>query len=292
MSTVSNLATQENLSKKRLASQGKFIEEKRICSEYIERERSYGNEAVKKIERPKVANFLLQHHSPNERLRLLSLPSIHWSFEHLLMEMSPEREYRFFGLEWTWGVVELGRPFMPGGRSMHHTVKFPIGEIKGFCTLDHDRDKKVFSHFLWVEAGSFLCLERTDRGDSKSNERFARVYKRNTAIWLDFTSPMCAEVQRCLTHVGGFCHAEKLSVPIAITMMAARDENGSDETRVPDVCKLLNQNKWRQFSLTDSWKYNHHGIPMLTVCGLATLRKPWPSPEDAVRLHEIELKMP
>lgn len=262
MATKTCRSTEEGLDIRRARMAGKHADEKSISSEYIERERDWLNEAVKSVERSRVADFITAN-KPVRKIRLLSLPSIHWSFERELV--GRYEECRFFGVERTWGVIELGRAYMPGGRSMEHVVNLDIGEIKALCSRGDDPN--VFSHHLWVNVGDFLSLTLKEIGKNRSR-RFRHVYRRMNAAWLDFTSMICAEVRRSLMKLGAWLDSEDPCVPIVVTFMGARDNHSSDDGRIREVSKLLGSGPHRDFILSDSWKYIHHDIPMLTVCGL------------------------
>jgi len=271
----SNCKPIEGLKSKKAFTFGKHQELEKICSPYIERERSFLNNEEKADQREMISSFFLENHQPLEKIRLLSLPSIHWSFEHLLVSKSPERDYRFFGLEHVWGVLELGQPYMPGGKSISHVLTFPIGEIRGFITLGlkNGGDGKLYSQFLWVDAASFLCITNRERGTSGQSIRFARVYKRMSCIWLDFQSQISSKsVREAINHAPSFFNKGRKSCPIAITVMAARDIHDGDIAREEDICDILNENPYREFLMETSFRYVNNGIPMLNVLGHCLLR--------------------
>lgn len=246
-----------------LRTMGRAQELKQLESGYLERERSWKNESGKTEQRRMLAEFFLSHHAPDEQFRLLSLPSLHWTFERQLVEMCPGRRFFFVGLERAWGIIEMGRPYMPGGRSERFSVSMKIGSIEGLHTFQDG----VSSHWLWTDAASFLNLESRDK-KKRERSRFAHVYKRNTAIWLDFTSQFCPEVKRALSRAGQYVRFDRPITPFAVTVMAARDEFSSDRDRERAIVLALNESRYRQFKMTRSFRYVHHDIPMLTVIGV------------------------
>lgn len=229
------------------------------------RESESSDDPVKQEQRERVCDFLVSNH-PMPHLRLLSFPAEKWRFEYLISDRFGEGCSRFVGIEWNWRTALRSSWFMPGGPSRELTVRLAEGYISGFET--------DFARLLYCHAGSFLALSRTDRelpGLAPRQKKYYRKilssrYKRNTAVWLDFTSNICTETKRAMAHVGSHCDRNRPSVPVAVTLMIGRD---IVTDRDKAVCELLNQSKWREFELLDSWRYTGDGGALMgTWCGL------------------------
>lgn len=258
-------AIAEGLSARGSANHGLGEDIRRINRSYLSRNRDSDDEHVKQPQRERVLSHILNNHA-SRRLTLLSLPSYYWKFEHLLLDQW-RGTAAFIGLEWNWGVMELGTPWVPGDQPRYVEYPIKIGTLQGIRTTQ--------SRWLYVHAGDFLNLNGRDEIGSKTQRwRFAQRFKRNTCIWLDFTSNLCCETRRALRAVSSFCDSDTPRVPFAVTLMMGREcgglMNGDDaiSRRVPLIQRLLEHRNWREFTIADAWSYeSSRGAPMLCVTG-------------------------
>lgn len=249
-------------STKALRAGGKFAEEKRVSGGYVERERIWGHEAAKAPLRAKIADYFLKYHDSDEQLRLLSLPGLHWQFEHHISVDHPK--CYFVGLEWTYGVIELGSPFMPSNERRYwrdYGIKGkdkPLKVLRGDC-----------SRWVWMEIGNFMMLRTADFKTNRKNKSawFHKRFRNFSCAWIDFTSQLCSETRFAIRELQAVMDHSKTQVPVAITVMAARDDHDSHEGRLAEVCQLLSAKKYYTFLLSDWWVYVNDGIPMLNVMG-------------------------
>lgn len=229
----------------------------------------------KRDQRDRILRHLLDHQQPGRQLRLLSMPGRTWAFEHLLLK---EWEYAsFVGIEWDWSTMEQGAPFMPrkkGEGTHRYTIPLGAGDLHGYETS--------LARWIHTPASSFVRISRKVLKHSPhvhSNDytkahcrQFSADFKGNTAIWLDFTSQMCTEIETALPRLGGFALKGMEDVPVAVSMMMARDGLGDEKDpvgpRAIRLVELLNSSRFRRFIPKDAWSYMGSGAPMITVTGL------------------------
>ncbi len=227
---------------------------------------------IKEDQRQSVLKFLLSHHH-QEEFCLLSLPDEKWTFERLV-ECSVEKS-RFLGLQWSWMHLERGLSWMPGGRTNLFEEEIQIGKIRGYY---NDKSRIVFCHasgFISLSGLDVRGYERGNGGKGTNKDkryRFNKKYRRNTAVWLDFTSQICTEIDRTMGRLG-YWLALRDEVPVCISFLAARDNMNSDDQRVESITKALNRDgKYRTFQLRDSWRHQSAESPFLTVAGVFNLK--------------------
>lgn len=274
----------ETLQEKRMV-----VDYGRIESEYITRERNFQNELGKQPERERILKFFAENGcrysgTNKPRPHLLSMPSIHWSFEWMF-----NRRFKnacFLGLEWTWGVVELGKPYMVKKSSR------PI-EIHHCDAMAHGRIRQIqtdVASWIWMDAADFLSLRPHDCASPNQAHNFRNVYRSNNYVWLDFTSQICGGVRRALRGLHHFLHPRCWSVPVAITVMAARDDYRDDDDRVFEIGKHLSGFD-RTFLVRGHWTYVNNGVPMLTVCGIMKHKWTHPGIAEMIKMHKQELEV-
>lgn len=249
-------------------------------------------------QRKRILRHMLDNQNHLSCGRLLTMPGEHWSFENDFAREKPE--FSFTGLDWNWSVIEKSIGFMPIAKSRTRDVaargyrglvdKAPIyrewdlaiGTLRGY-----ESGRALFLH---AHASVFLSLGRSavsgiakfgtlvDAGKRRQQEWFARQFKTNTGIWLDFTSPLCSETESAIKRVGYFCSRAVYEVPVAVSLMMGHDAfaDAADPVgpRAIRVVQLLNDNQYRQFIPCDAWSYaGIKNTPMLTVTGLMRSRE-------------------
>lgn len=248
-------------------SPGRAEELERMNSGYQARQFKEENEAFKQPQRERVAAFLLAHHA-HPQLKLLSLPGLRWPFEHYL-ETCTDKPLSVLGLEWNYGTMELGRPYMLGGKSMFDTYQLKTGE------LHYLWNKRAM--WVWTEAGSFLGqLGKRDKGSHKARRRFASLFKKRNVVWLDFTSNLCTETRRAVLGLPQYLDYTVQSVPFVITLLAAREVGMPDadlDSRADAVRELLSQCPHRRCDIKEVWGYTGSAKqPMMNIAGVLELR--------------------
>lgn len=250
---------------------------------YLERERDFANEEKKQPERLLILDYFSTFKGI-EFPTLLSMPTIHWSFESQLLQRIPQ--CKFVALDWSWKAIGHGRGYMPKtddkGSSFGKLNNVMNGEIEFVSTN--------IAHWIHMSASGFLSIDDGDMKSGSAKERFKKTFRRNSYVWLDFTSQLCEEVRVSLQGLANFLDPRAIRIPVAVTFMAARDNHTSHEDRVKEVTLLLNAgaaNK-RAFVMEEWRTYVHGMIPMLTVMGSMNLIKNH-SPNKMIELHKKEL---
>lgn len=247
-------------------------EMRRYESDYIQAQLEGTDEVVKQPQRERIARFILRHHEKGS-LRFLGLPGSRWEFEKML---SDERSgARFLGIECVWKVLEESRLHMPG-RGFHYLEEnLRIGSFYGY--------QSDAAQVLWARCSALLGIAGHDVGADRARRQWSCRYRKNTAAWLDFTSPLCDEVIRSLQNLDKYCDIERKSVPVAVTFMAAREPryvrssiealSGMDGmTGCANVVRAaLDASVFRRFKVKDAWEYQST-VPMCTVVGEYILR--------------------
>lgn len=245
----------------------------RLFSEYQIRQFNNENESVKQPQRLRILRHLLDHHDGNKRMTYLGLPGSSWEFEKQLDDQHGEQKPRYVGLEWSYGIMERGRPHMPGGRSYRRRVSLKTGIVHGFSTSR--------AEVLWADASSFLNVQPEDLFGVRGLWWWSHNYFRVTAAWLDFTSPLCAETINSLQRFPACCKLSRQTIPFAATLLLAREpayvplpENGTViEKRAGLVKAALESNGVMDFDITDAWQYQSaNDVPMGVVAGVLTRR--------------------
>lgn len=231
----------------------------KITNPYIERERNWHNEPTKQPQREKIIDFMLPFLKETKSARLLSMPSLHWSFESQFMTARPEAT--FVGIEHIWGVIELGAPYMPGKRPVHFDIGLRQGDFRGMRT---DKAK-----WLWASAGTFLggVGRSMFRGRDKKRN-FAAEFKANNCAWLDFQSQLCSEVESSIEGIQSNIDIKTKIAPVVVSVLGCRDDFQSKEDRVRRICELLSKRRHRSFGLCESWSYSSGDSAMLSVAGI------------------------
>lgn len=253
-------------------------ERSQLANSFIERELAAENETVKQPQRERVADFLLAHHT-RTRLVFGGLPGVRWAFERMLDDRRNPDENRFVAVERVYTLLEDSRPFMPGGRVRKHVETLRSGNLLGWRS-----DRSVI---LWSTLGTFMNIGRQEKPQPyKSRQTGIRSwvnrYKKWTAAWLDFSSPLSPEVLTCLHRLEQHLDADAEVVPIAVTLLLAREtptitrdmnlaassEATTLEKRVALVRLILSNRTYRYFELGPCWDYQSAGgVPMGVVTG-------------------------
>lgn len=226
------------------------------------------DDAEKEDQREKVFGHLCQAN----RVRLLSLPDEKWTFERLVD--SRKIESRFIGIQWSWMHVERGCPWMPGESvPTYFADRNKCGQFAGYET---NRARIVFGH-----ASGFMGLTATEmfgRGCKGTRKAFSAQYRTSNAVWLDFTSQLCTEIEGACRRLHAFLDADVESVPVCISFMAARDDFQHDKDRVSQLLNWLNSaRKYRIFKLSERWAHQSAETPFITVALDARKGRRWES---------------
>lgn len=167
--------------------------------------------------RRRVLRHILDIH-PSGGMRLLSMPSERWIFEHML-----KAEYRNLtcvGIERCSRTFHRGVAWMPVHRGDRQRPMVGFDEYAKIRFLVAANQR---SRFLNVDLSTFLRARRSTLFVSGDGGRFTRRYRGWSAIWLDFTSMLCADVERALTELHGGIDGAIDEVPLAVTVMKGRE---------------------------------------------------------------------
>jgi hypothetical protein len=214
-----------------------------------ERYESRLEHSIKQAQREDVADWFLQHHQPEERMRILSLPDEHWAFEN---RMNDRPNTSFVGLQRDWTTLERSVPWMPRpsdippwsihSNAARFSVKTANGDVQGFI--------KGQNKILHVWAGSFLSPDNIGdgrKGNWSLKGKCGRSVRRVTSVWLDFTGNLCSEVYSAFFGCSWFLELDRGRVfPATLSFLACRDGYSSHEDRVASVLLYLQQNQRRR----------------------------------------------
>lgn len=217
------------------------------------------DDSIKQMQREAVLQHFLKCHRERELLKCLSLPDEKWTFERFVEQNHPDS--RFIGIQHSWRILERSIGWMPGkGVAVKLEDDFKNGTLRGY--------QRGYNKVIFAPASGFLRINSRDARQTANGKReWARIYKTATAVWLDMTCQLSAEVQHCCSHVGKFVERFKKRVPFVLSFLAARDEFDSDDRRVAQVIEWLGWNQWRTFVLSDVWKHQSASSPYLSVVG-------------------------
>ena len=247
---------------------------------------------VKSTERERVADFILSHFQPSERINLLSMPGESWAFEHHMLGRHPKTQ--IVGVEKSATIYHRSRLAMPGRDYGSDILELQTRQFTyGSATIDYSRtmacrpkrfdgdnegNRKAAYKKGWtglsanarahrlamMDAATFVTMLMTDYGasfDEKSNF-FKRFHNRN-AMWLDFTSQLCKGTEEVISNLHMAMTASYTDKPVVITLMNARDRLRGADKRVERILQLQPGLSYR-----NHWTYQGaNGTPMLTFCG-------------------------
>lgn len=254
------------VSKQKIGPKSKELNQ--LKTSFLVRELEGRNEEVKQPQREKVARFFADHRYLG-KTRCFCLPGVRWGFENTLARYI--REIEFVGVERNWTIIEHGIKRMPGYHLLLDEFQTRKNRFHGFST--------DCAKIIWSEASRFLNTRNGDMSGSKQ-KKWMNLYRRWTCAWLDFSSPINAEVIACCKRLEHFLNPNAKAVPVAVTYMIGREEIG--ETNIlrqlsedDDKCRLralffqamwMGNANWNS-ELIESWQYaSAGGCPM----GVAT----------------------
>lgn len=237
----------------------------------------YDRSSVKWDEREKVADFLISAVSPQTNLvKLLSFPGVVWSFEAYLRGRI---SCQFIGLERNKTTYRKSARAIPGPRTAensHHTRRIEKSLPFGKGSITYSRVNKRgtrtrntrANRLLLMDAETYSGLMFADCGASAAQKlEFAdRFYCRN-AVWLDFTSQLCTQVESTLSRLP-YCLERPdfppYKKPVVITVMNARDSYHGSLERIARILQIQ-----PQLEYVNHWTYiGKGGVSMLTGCFL------------------------
>lgn len=224
------------------------------------------NHEVKQEQRAKVLEFLLDNHVPQHPIRFLGLPGLHWEFEKLFLEaVGPKANIKFRGVEHSWSILERSIAHMPGSAApQFFSEETLIGSPQGFRT---DISKIYFGSASALFSFSNREFER------RKAQSWSKRVRRNTCIWMDFTSQLCSETRRAIENVSRMAH-QVHHVPFVVTILYGRDDiQGGLEARERELVRLID-NKNSYFKPRQNWYYQSlTGARMATFCGMICRRQ-------------------
>ena len=256
-----------------------YDERSQLENTFISRELLAENEAVKQPQRDAVLAYILDNHA-RRRMVFAGLPGVRWAFERMLDEAREPAHNRFIGMERNFTLLKSSLSYMPGGVVKPLDERILNGWITGWRT---DRATGV-----WSQTSAVMGPGRKDKGGPSIRQRWSKLFKHWTAAWLDFSSQLCDEVVKSLQRVDSHCDAQTEVVPVAITLMLARElpETTADmnlvagpgastlEKRAALVSAILNSRRYRSFERDLCWDYTSvGGVPMGVITGRMILRK-------------------
>ena len=247
--------------------------ERRSAERYESRVESVAKDA----QRAAVRDWLVDHHPPGSRMRLLSMPDEHWTFENRLNDDRPDTS--FFGLQRDWTTLERSVPWIPRpqdqpswsgeGKAEHFYAKARTGDVQGYR-----RGNNVVL-FMW--AGHMLSWENIDRRKKRGKGTDVDLKSRNkkglrhvTAAWLDFTGFLTDEVTAAVAGIPSVLGGTVEAFPVVATFLACRDAFSDHEARVAQFLIALQRaqrpRSWWRF------RYDHFSVhtgtsPFVSVFG-------------------------
>lgn len=234
---------------------------------YIE-DLDYGRSDTKNTEREKVAEWLLGAF-PLEfsEFRAITMPGSSWSFENIIRLSAPETAESpkggFVGVEIDCNILNrYAVNMMPVGCP----AKLKCGEFAyGSAMVPH---AWVYNNrMINLKVSDLFSMLQTDFGQSINQmQSFVQMYLSNTASWLDFTSPFCAEVDKAVSLLHFGYKPAEVELPFAITTMLGRDKgiSGGLAGRAKRIQELNGR-----LSVEKAWSYSGlSGARMATFCGV------------------------
>jgi len=240
---------------------------------------AYGTSSnTKQAEREKVLDFMLSTIS-NDRVKLLSMPGESWAFEQMLLSARPQSQ--IVAVERSSTVYSKSRAAMPSiygsiERESHRLqhrmyamgsaefeysrVSMHLGSNGRRCGKKGTRSNRL----VLMSIDAYMSMLVTDyRATMKEKADFhCRFYARN-AVWLDFTSQLCAPVNDAIKNLHYCLYPDGRSKPVVITVRNGRDSFCGAQERVRKIEELQ-----PLFKTSCYWTYTGKGSSsMLTVCG-------------------------
>ena len=110
---------------------------------------------------------------------------------------------------------------------------------------------------------------------SPNRKRKRERYLRTTAVWLDFSSPLCSDLRVILPGIGSGLDRRHEEIPVAVTVMVGRETIEAEILlcggRVEAILGLLNLTHFGVYKYRGDFEYiGIGGTKMLTV--LTTMR--------------------
>jgi hypothetical protein len=232
----------------------------------------YAESASKQQERWRVADFILRSIPAGQRIALLSLPGRFWAFENLLIGKRPGTHV--VGLEQSITTFLHSRRNMPGS-NIERKEYWPLSDRQlvygnssyAYARISANRrtGKQFSSHrLLQIRSSVYASMLVTDYGQriDQRNAFYRRFCHRN-AVWLDYTSPLCGEVEETLRYLPLSLERNAALKPVVITILGARDHFCGSENRIARIQRIQPAIKY-----ASHWTYAGKGsAPMLTICG-------------------------
>lgn len=247
--------------------------DERANTAYQSRQLTEESERIKQPQRERVMSHIVENHRRG-RMKMFSLPGVTWEFERQLSE-AWAHPVRFVCVDWSYGTIERGASRIVGGKPLRSEWQLNSGKVYGYGNED--------ATVMWSEASSFFHINRTDFKSKAKYKRWHYGFKRLTAAWFDFTSPLCRETILSLARSGASMSQFNRTVPVAVTVLLAREPDerilsgcvGSAlDKRVQAIETAFNLSYFRRFELSDAWQYESvGGVPMGVVCGIMHLKE-------------------
>ncbi len=189
-------------------------EARNVLSTYNQREYVGENEPVKQPQRDSVISHMLAHHRADTDMRLFSLPGLWWAFETQLQAQWPRR-MRITAVERNDDVFNNSVHMMPG-RARHEIHEYlPMFSVTGMASDT--------ASLLRCTAGAYFAPSSWSWWSKQQRKQWSRQYGRHTALWLDLQCPICDELCIILRHLARCAHPKHPTIPVSITLMAARE---------------------------------------------------------------------
>lgn len=239
----------------------------------------------KQAEREKVLDFILSH-TDQFRIKLLSMPGASWAFENMLLRERPQSQ--LVAIERSVSTFHRSRGLIPGIRgSVNSDVhnlqdrhyKFGTATLMYSRVTIHEQHEKNHprwgncghkgwrsNRFVLISADAYMTMLATDYGASmvQKNDFHSRFYCRN-AVWLDFTSQLCAPTEEAIRHMPMCLNAlNLLPKPVVITVRNGRDAYRGTKERIARIQEIQ-----PGLQILKHWTYTGKNTSsMLTVCGV------------------------
>jgi hypothetical protein len=242
-----------------------------------------GADSEGKIEARKLVRaHLLDEFCSSGKFRLLSLPGARWRFEtdlkvHFAQNQIATR-FEVVAFERNTTVLHAARPYMIRARGREPgwaTFSFPDRRIDYALT-----NRSCCAH---MDVNDFLHLKDALEANGKQAVACRTVFQRWTAVWLDYTSQICAPIESALPRLGSGLSRVADKVPVAVTVMASREDpeitarmQALRMSRADYIAFLLDRSEKHTFRATKEHTYasesNGRPVPMLTVFGVFELK--------------------
>ncbi len=225
--------------------------------------------SVKQDCRQRVMDHLIAHHA-GETMRLLSFPSAHWRFE-LGIRSAFNGDVFCSAVERDPMMFRIASNFLPGNQRIRCTEYAENGRV--------DVTESESARIALCEMSAMMeFVSRSCGRVAKEQTAIARRWKTNTAIWMDFNSQICREVENVVPRLSTWCARDRHVVPVALTFMGARETPDVgrkvyllDTDRIGYAKALLMTQKHRRFEHDSDFVYNSNGTKMVTIMGRLVL---------------------